>query len=108
MTPGVRVRGDRAEVWQGAAHTGNIYRYVLEGFDGKWTVWAKRYSLTTAYQQEESEFRFFIEAEGKVALELRGTGHIISEVEPNGEIHRQEIDMEGTRLWLLTADRQVS
>ena len=88
-------------MWQGRAHTGNIYRYVLEGFDGKWTVWAKRYSLTAAYKQEESEFRFYVEVGGKVELELRGTGHIISDVEP-GEIQRQEIDVEGTSLKLVS------
>ncbi len=85
-------------MWQGGAYTGNIYRYVLEGFDGRWTVWAKRYTLTPTWKAEESEFRFFIEADGKVQLELRGTGHIISDVEPNGEVQRQEIDLEGTRL----------
>ena len=100
MTSGVRVRGDRAELWQGDTHAGNIYRYVLEGADGKWTVWAKRYTLTPAWQPVESEIRFFIESEGKVALELRGTGHILSDVKPDGEVHRQEIDMGGTRLWV--------
>lgn len=102
MTSGVRVRGDRAEVWQGGAHTGNIYRYILEGVDGRWVVWAKRYTLTSAWQPVESEVRFFIESDGKVELEIRGTGHILSDVTADGTIQRQEIDMQGTSLKLVS------
>lgn len=103
-SPGVRhVWGDRAEVWQGGTHAGNIYRYLLEGDDGRWTARATRYSLKDDWQPIESEFRFFIEIEGKVALELRGLGHIFSDVVPDGEVHREETDLEGTRLWIASS-----
>ena len=95
---GVRVRGDHATVWQHGQNVGHLYRYILQGMDGRWSVWAQRYLLTGEWRSEACEARFEIEAEGKVQLQIVGEGWFMGDVRPDAELHREEIVMEGTSL----------
>lgn len=97
---GVTVVGDAAQVWQDGRQVGNVYRYRLSGVDGDWTAEAQKYRLTEDWGVGESEFRFFVEVGGKVALELHGTGQFFGEMTADGAVHRDTVKLKGTRLTL--------
>lgn len=93
----LRWRGDHARVFQRGQEVGHLYRYILEGINGEWSLWAPRYLLDGNWKPEECEVQFVIEApDGDV--ELIGSGWIKGEVQPDAELHREEIVMAGTSL----------
>jgi len=98
---GVRIQADAAQMWQDGKQIGNLYRYLLEGADGHWKARAKKYRLDERWQPMDAEIRFFVEVGGKVELEIRGTGNIRSDVVADGQVHRQDIELEGESLRLI-------
>lgn len=98
---GVRIRSDAAQLWQDDKHVGNLYRYTLEGSDGRWKAQARKYRLDGGWEPKDMEVRFFVAVGGQVELEIRGVGNMKGDVVADGEVHRQDVDLEGESLKLI-------
>jgi hypothetical protein len=95
---GIKSEGDVAEVWQGGRQVGLLFRWKVNGFDGRWDGSAVKHRFDAGFDQGEVEFRFQLEG---LPFELRGFGHVRGQIS-DGATHHEPVDLKGTRLWVET------
>lgn len=92
--PGVTLSGDAGQVLLDGRQIGNLYRWKLEGVDGKWKATAVKYRLAEQVSGDV-EFCFLL---GQ--LEIRAVGQFFTDCLADNEVHREPVEIRGSHVWI--------